>query len=133
MTFPIHRFGSSVEVSAESQGLTIRGPRELSKRENWPADASEATGAWRTSVEIEQLLELGLAEEQDGAVRIPYENFEAIQSDMPVSLIGAWSPHSPFLLKIDRKSDLGRPDFQCNSSGGLSCFEQRRYRLRFAV
>ena len=31
---------------------------------------------------------------------------------MPVSLIGAWSPHSPFLLKIDRKSDLGRSDFQ---------------------
>ena len=43
---------------------------------------------------------------------VPYANFEAIQCDMPVSLIGAWSPHSPFLLKIDRKSDMGRPDFQ---------------------
>ena len=112
MTFPIHSFGSSVEVSAESEGLTIRGPRELSKRENWPTDALVATGAWRTSVEIEQLLESGLAAEQDGAVRVPYENFEAIQREMPVSLIGAWSPHSPFLLKIDRKSDLGRSDFQ---------------------
>ncbi len=112
MTFPIHKFGGSVEVSAEPEGLTIRGPRELSKRENWPAEALAVTGAWRTSVEIEQLLELGLAEEQDGAVRVPYANFEAIQCDMPVSLIGAWSPHSPFLLKIDRKSDLGRSDFQ---------------------
>ena len=41
-----------------------------------------------------------------------YSNFAVIQSEMPVSLIGTWSPHSPFLLKIDRKSDLGRPDFQ---------------------
>ena len=31
---------------------------------------------------------------------------------MPVNLIGAWTQHSPFLLKIDRKSDLGRSDFQ---------------------
>jgi hypothetical protein len=112
MTFFIHRFGNSVEVSAAPEGLTIRGPLELSKCENWPADALTTTGAWRTAVEIEQLLESGFAEEHDGAIRVPYANFEAIQSEMPVSLIGAWSQHSPFLLKIDRKSDLGRPDFQ---------------------
>jgi hypothetical protein len=45
MTFFIHRFGKSVEVSATPEGLTIRGPRELSKRENWPADALTTTGA----------------------------------------------------------------------------------------
>ncbi len=99
-------------VSAEVGGLTVRGPRELSKRENWPAEALELPGAWRTAVEIEQLLELGLAEDADGAARIPYATFEAIQDEMPVSMIGAWTPHSPFLLKIDRKSDVGRPDFQ---------------------
>jgi hypothetical protein len=70
------------------------------------------TGAWRASIEIEQLLELGLAEETDRAVRVPYENFETIRNDMPVSLIGSWTSHSPFLLKIDRKSDVGRSDFQ---------------------
>lgn len=112
MTFEIHRFGKSVDVLAEPSGLTIRGPHNLSRRENWPADALATTGAWRTAVEVEQLLEVGLAEEQDGAVQIDYSNFEAIQNDMPVSLTGAWTPHSPFLLKIDRKSDLGRSDFQ---------------------
>lgn len=112
MTFLIHNFGTSVEVSATIEGLTIRGPHELSRRENWPTEALSATGGWRTAVEIEQLLESGLAEEHDTTIRIPYANFEAIQTEMPVSLIGAWSPHSPFLLKIDRKSDLGRPDFQ---------------------
>ncbi len=112
MTFAIHSFGGSVAISAEAAGLTIRGPRKPSRREYWPQDALLATGGWRTSIEIEQLLELGLAEETEGAVRVPYENFEAIQTDMPVSLIGAWAPHSPFLLKIDRRSDLGRSDFQ---------------------
>jgi SNF2-related domain/Helicase conserved C-terminal domain len=112
VTFPIHRFGNSIEVSAEPEGLSVRGPCDLSQRENWPTDALAATGAWRTAIEIEQLLELGLADEYHGAIRVAYGNFEAIQNDMPVSLIGTWTPHSPFLLKIDRKSDLGRPDFQ---------------------
>jgi hypothetical protein len=112
VTFAIHNFGGSVAISAEATGLVIRGPRELSKREYWPPDALLTTGAWRASIEIEQLLELGLAEETDGAVQVPYENFETIQNDIPVSLIGAWTSHSPFLLKIDRKSDLGRSDFQ---------------------
>ena len=112
MTFPLHKFGNAVDVSAEPEGLSIRGPGDLSRRENWPPDALAAAGGWRTSIEIEQLLELGLAEEHEGAIRIAYGNFEAIQNDMPVSLVGAWTPHSPFLLKIDRKSDLGRPDFQ---------------------
>ena len=99
-------------MSAEATGLAIRGPRELSKREYWPPDALMTTGAWRASIEIEQLLELGLAEGTDGAVQVPYGSFETVQNDIPVSLIGAWTSHSPFLLKIDRKSDLGRSDFQ---------------------
>jgi len=111
VTIAIHRFGNSVEVSAEADGLTIRGPRELSQRQNWPAEALAAPGGWRSAIEIEQLLEIGLAELREGAVVVPYRNFEAIREDMPVSLIGAWSPHSPLLLKIDRKSDLGRSDF----------------------
>ena len=64
------------------------------------------------AVEIEQLLELGLAEVSNGAVLIPYPNFETIRTDMPVSLIDGWVTQSAFLLKIDRKSDLGRSDFQ---------------------
>ena len=112
MTFPIHRFGNSVEIAAEKDHLAIRGAADLSKRENWPADASGSPGGWRTSVEIEQLLELGFAEECNGSVLITYDNFEAIQNEIPVNFISAWAAHSPFLLKIDRKSDLGRVDFE---------------------
>jgi SNF2 family DNA or RNA helicase len=111
VTIAIHRFGTSVEISAEADGLTIRGPRELSQRQNWPTDALTAHGGWRSAIEIEQLLEIGLAELRQGAVVVPYRNFEAIREDLPVSMIDAWSTHSPLLLKIDRKSDLGRSDF----------------------
>ena len=112
MTFSVHKFGSGVDLLAEGDGLALRGPRELSERGNWPSDALAAPGGWRSAVEVEQLLELGFAEMKDGTVLIRYTNFEAIRSDMPVSLIDGWVAHSPFLLKIDRKSDLGRPDFQ---------------------
>ena len=112
MSFLIHRFGASVTVSAESGGLSVSGPEDLSRRERWPGDAISATGGWRAAIEIERLLEAGLAEERDGAIQIPYAAFEAIQRESPVHLIGGWTQHSPFLLKIDRKSDLGRPDFQ---------------------
>jgi hypothetical protein len=120
MTLLLHRFGKSVEVVAERNGLTIRGGADLSRRENWPPEALATTGGWRTAVEVEQLLEFGLAEQSEGAVLIPYENFAAIQEDLPVRLISDWTPHSPFLLKIDRKSDLGRSDFQYKYSFLLS-------------
>ena len=112
MTLSIHLLGKSVKISAEADGLAIRGPRDLVTRDEWPTDALAALGGWRTAIEIEQLIELGLAESLPCRVLVPYRNFQTIQDEMPVSLMSAWSTHSPFLLKIDRKSDLGRPDFQ---------------------
>jgi hypothetical protein len=112
MTFLIHRLGKSIEISAEVDGLVLRGPGNLSNREQWPEDALAATGGWRTAIEIEQLTELGFAEERQGNVLVPFQNFQTIDQEMPVSFTTSWSQHSPFLLKIDRKSDLGRSDFQ---------------------
>lgn len=112
MTIPIHQLGDSVQISAELDGLTLRGPHDLSKRDAWPESALAAPGGWRTALEIEQLTELGLAEVAEDRIVVLYQNFQTIQEEMPVSLTSAWSAHSPFLLKIDRKSDLGRRDFQ---------------------
>lgn len=109
--FTVHRLGKSVSINAEADGLAIRGPQVLSSRELWPPDAIGAAAGWRTAIEIEQLLELGLAESTIDRILIPYDNFETIAAEIPVGLTSAWSKHSPFLLKIDRKSDLGRPDF----------------------
>jgi len=112
MILAIHQFSNLVKISAEGEGLAIRGPRNLLTRAEWPADALAAPGGWRTAMEIEQLLELGLAESGQDCVLVPYQNFQTIQDEIPVSLTSAWSTHCPLLLKIDRKSDLGRPDFQ---------------------
>jgi hypothetical protein len=112
MMFTIHRFGQLVEITAEREGLIIRGPQGVSSRERWPADAIAAPGGWRTAIEVEQLIELGLAESDECRVLVRFDNFQTIAEDMPVGLVSAWSAHSPFLLKIDRKSDLGRSDFQ---------------------
>lgn len=115
MSFFLHSFGNAVEVAAGAEGLSIHpssGEYDLSRRENWPPTALGGPTGWRTAVEIEQLLELGFAENISGEILIPYQNFQAIDSEMPVSLTKAWSEPSPFLLKIDRQSDIGRRDFQ---------------------
>lgn len=115
MRFFLHSLGQSVELGAKAEGLVIRSivdERDLSERENWPAEALAASAGWRTANEVETLLELGLAEAQNGDVLIPFQNFETIDQEMPVSLTKAWAQPSPFLLKIDRKSDIGRKDFE---------------------
>lgn len=115
MKFILHSFPGAVEIIAEVAGAMIAcaaNRRDLSRRENWPTDTLTAPGGWRTAVETEQLLELGLAESEGGRVLLPYRNFEAIQAEMPVTFPTAWVQASPFLLKIDRKSDIGRSDFE---------------------
>jgi hypothetical protein len=114
MSFSLHKFGESVEVTAEPNALRVLATRpgpDLSRRESWPRDALRVAGGWRTAIEIEQLLEVGLAESAGGEVLVPYRNFREIDDQIPVALTQAWSHPSPFLLKIDRKSDIGRPDF----------------------
>lgn len=115
MSLILHSFPGGVQIAAESEGLTIRameGRSDLSRRENWPFEGLAAPAGWRTAVEIEQLLELGFAEAKYGTIVIPYQNFQMIDSDMPVSFLRAWAEPSPFLLKVDRKSDIGRKDFE---------------------
>ena len=67
----------------------LQSPNRLAERDNSAADAEQTTGGNNEPLRTEQLLELGLAEEVDGGVRVSYSNFETIQNDMPVSLIGA--------------------------------------------
>src|SRR4051812_37535860 len=115
MTFNLHSFPGGVEIAAEAEGLMIRpvsSRGDPSRGQNWPTEALAAPAGWRTAVEVEQLLELGLGEAKDGKVLIPYRNFETIDAEMPVSFPRAWVQPSPFLLKIDRKSDIGRKDFE---------------------
>ena len=54
---------------------------------------------------------MGLATSKDGALRMPYEDFPEIEAE-EFRLTTAFAEASPFLLKIDRTSDIGRPDFK---------------------
>jgi superfamily II DNA or RNA helicase len=84
---------------------------DIGKRETWPPEVLAAPGAWKTAIEVEQLLELGLAERDGSTVRVPYGEFQAVE-EAEIGLTAAWTPGNPYLLKIDRHSDLGRPEFK---------------------
>ncbi len=114
MKIPIHTLGSSVCISADNAGLSVESNEQnvdWSRRETWPKDALQAPGGWRTAVELEQILELGYGEVVSGVAQIAYQNFEELENDLPVRLTKEWTAASPFLLKIDRKSDVGYADF----------------------
>jgi hypothetical protein len=113
MNMDIASFGSAVALIATSVGLQIKsnGDVEWTRPETWPADALERSSGRRTAYEIASLLEMGLAEETSSGVVIPYRNFEVIQAE-EFRVTEAFAKASPFVLKIDRTGDIGRPDFR---------------------
>lgn len=67
-------------------------------------------------VVINQLLELGLAEKEENAIRIPYDSFVSLE-EMDINIFDSLVPWAPFLIEIGTTGSLGREDFH--------------YRLRF--
>jgi hypothetical protein len=136
MTFELHEFPGTVRLLATERGLRVQsvGPDvEIGRRETWPAEAIASPGGWRAAIEIEQLLELGLASTEGRAVEIPYGNFDAIE-DAEVVLTACWTPGCPFMLRVDRYSDLGRPDFaykyEFMTSARPLCLDRLGYYVR---
>ena len=113
MTFSLKKFGSSVFLEARQSHLAIFCERKIewSQPESWPDDAVEHSAARRTSYEIASLLEMGFASVDDSVVLIPYENFADIERE-EFRIGTAFTQASPFLLRIDRTGDLGRPGFK---------------------
>jgi hypothetical protein len=54
---------------------------------------------------------MGLANIANNGVSIPYDSFPEVEAE-EFRITTAFTKPSPFLLKIDRSSDLGRPDFK---------------------
>jgi len=135
LTFTLHRL-SPIEFVATASGLFISSGDTTVRpqdRETWPPQTLQAPRGWKTAVEIEQLVELGLAVPESNSVSIPYKNFDEIES-IENGLISAWAVPNPFLLKIDRRSDIGRPDFVYKYSfiaaGNPISFERLGYYIR---
>ena len=113
MNVELHRFPGPISVLADANGLRLNAQNptvEIRKRETWPQEATAAPGGWRTAIEIEQLLELGLALSDGRDVTVPFANFDAVE-EVEIGITANWTPGCPYILRIDRHSDLGLPDF----------------------
>ncbi len=113
MSILLKRFGKDVTLDARSDSLYLIGAQAIDwcRPETWPSDALEQSVGRRTAFETASLLEMGLAELTGSMVQIPYNNFPDIEAE-EFRLTTAFATPSPFLLKIDRTSDIGRPDFK---------------------
>jgi hypothetical protein len=109
--FQLATIGGEVSVSCDHAGLRFTGPGRLDRRELWPEDARKSLAGFRAAIELEQLLESGLAEADGDVVRIPYQHFADVE-DFDIDITSRWTALCPYLLKIDRYSDLGWSDFQ---------------------
>lgn len=103
-----------VRVSAEPDGWWLRpaaGGMDLTRRATWPAAVLATPDGAAAAMQAEVLLDLDIAEAVNGAVRVSWERFaDAIREDVALPL--QFTRWSPFMLSIDRTSDLTRDDFR---------------------
>src|SRR5215469_8358636 len=113
MSILLKQFDNVIALRAQVDALYLICLQTIdwSRPETWPTDAREQSVGRRTAFEAASLLEMGLASVADGSVQIPYGNFPEIEAE-EFRLTTAFATPSPFLLKIDRTSDIGRPDFK---------------------
>ncbi len=112
MTLVLAQVGS-VQLIATSIGLLVKSSEssDLSTRALWPRDSLEHPHGLQTAIEIEQCIDLGYAEATQEGILIPYESFPELRRT-GITITTRWAEWCPFLLKIDRLSDIGRPAFQ---------------------
>lgn len=134
MSILLKQFGKDVALHALGDGLYIIGAHAIdwTRPETWPADAREQSAGRRTAFEAASLLEMGLGTIAEGALHIPYGNFPEIEAE-EFRLTTAFAEPSPFLLKIDRTSDIGRPDFKYRYQYFLGAVQVPLQRFGFYV
>src|SRR5437763_12043762 len=114
VTFDLYAIGDAIYAVAEENGLHIYSSApniDIARKETWPEKLSATPGAWKQAVQIEQLVELGVGIVDTSGFHLPYAQFdEAVAAD--IDPVAERIRPCPYLLKIDRHSDLGRPDFR---------------------
>src|SRR5205823_1147547 len=113
MTIVLGTLGHDIWASAEPDGWCVRPPAgaSLVERDAWPSSAQGDPRVQAVALEIEQLLEMGLAQARDTGIVVAWEIFgEAIEAELTLPL--RWTDGSPLMLAIDRASDVGYPDFE---------------------
>jgi SNF2 family DNA or RNA helicase len=112
MTLTIARIGEHISLDAESDGLWIRNTASfaLNDQTTWPTELLGSESGRLISIELDQLLEQGFAEEIQGQVKIPYSAFSTVRQ-IGMQCSTRWTQWSPFMLSISPIGDLGRRDF----------------------
>jgi superfamily II DNA or RNA helicase len=134
MSILLKQFGKDVILNAQSGGAYVMSALAIdwSRPETWPREALEQSAGRRTAFEVASLLEMGLARTAENSVAIPYSNFPEIEAE-EFQLTTAFATPSPFLLKIDRSSDIGRPDFRYRYQYVLGAVQVPLQRFGFYV
>jgi len=113
MNLDIAKLGKSTRLVATDDGLSVQSQSMIDWNDpvSWPNDALETSAGRRTAFEVASLTEMGLGSITEAGFLIPYSNFEEAERE-DFQITKAFATSSPFLLKIDRVSDIGRPDFR---------------------
>jgi len=113
MSWNIGTLANCIGIEAAPQDFVLNplGPWDLSNSEAWPSGALGSTLGMRVRLEVESLLERGLAVSTEGRIEIPWSRWDDLVK-LGLELPRHWMPWSPFLLQIDSFSELGREDFE---------------------
>jgi SNF2 family DNA or RNA helicase len=112
MNFKLTALGPvSVDASTDGLKISTQPYTDLSTRLNWPTEALDHPDGLKTALEIEQCLELGFAQTDPDGILIPNGSFPDVRRS-GIEITTRLAEWSPFLLKIERLSDIGRPDFR---------------------
>lgn len=78
--------------------------------DSWPPALLRSSAGAALALDVEQILDRGLGTVEGDLVRIAWEDYERLADD-GIALLDRFLDASPFLLAIDRESEIGRRDF----------------------
>ena len=100
----------SISLSATPEGLALVAGYPLERRDQWPLAARQAMRGFASAIELEQMMELDLAQPTRTGALIPFSSVApALEDGFRLPTLGTVA--SPFFLKIDRNSDIGHSNF----------------------
>jgi len=120
--FVIARIASVLDVVATSDQLEFRPSAPIPPAsaaapgraplppDSWPPALLRSSAGVALALDIEQALDRELGTVDGEVVRVAWDDYERLAAD-GVALLDRFLDESPFLLAIDRESEIGRRDF----------------------
>lgn len=113
----IGRVAELLDVVATADCLVFRpaipspeGAEEQSPPDCWPSGVLRSSAGAALALDVEQVLDRGEGIVEGHVVRVAWDNYERLAA-VGIPLLDRYLEASPFLLAIDRESEIGRRDF----------------------